>query len=1048
MPLEDDLRKQYKEAKRIINQARYDGQLVLFVGAGASVSAGMPSWRQAVKRIADRLGIEKISSEDYLRIPQYYYNARGKKEYTQLMQDVFLHQRNLPSQLLHDQIIEFNTQTIITTNYDNLIEQAAEKNSEMIRVISKDSDLPYRKAGRELIKIHGDFESGNFVLKEDDYLAYSRNFTLIENYIKSIIGTKVVLFIGYSFNDPDIKQIFSWAKDILHGDFQPAYLIETGKNYNLNVDTYFKNFGVNVLYSSVQLRGDYCDNPTKNLESMLGWLLDQGCKSKLEELHDRLSIFKDFNYSYNSYVEAVFRRLNYITNSGYIAVESVPGWQKNNKDYEALKHILEMLAYERYIQKQSDVYVSGLKDSRINYVIEQKYAPTKDEAALVKEILYVLNKSSIRGIILFVPVNNDHPRLDNEIVYLENQHRVFIDFEMLEDIPKWLDCVYRFDDKALKTISNNNISKLNESNPDLYMEQASIHSYFNEYLAAYNCLRTAASLFYRKDKKVKYYIAETCRFYIGKVVKDNGMLLGIAEEDIADVSKEIEAIDLDRTFRSLPDLGKGSDLLKEISSFDISYKLFQEAFKFSEDIREQAKTKYNIFSGLPAFSKMRNSIYDFYCFESLNYIILDKYIENNRIYKLYFQSILSSALSPDIGNDENADEPSNIHIKSLSGFELFLGLKYVTYKELQKLYADIELLNVDESGMEYLKEVIECTEKLYKSWIFEHDIPFWKVIVMLGHVNLEKALFEVAISKLCDFDREINYREYKNAIIKFIDNAETSNVIDSDNIRYVHRLLSDILINLANGNQVESSMLSDLINLLAYLCQKHEYLYDEDRIIYTLFGGNARLLCLEIYPLIGEKSQRVIFEYDIDWSSINSIEDYKHYCIAVGNGIISQDDKIEKRILEYCQTEKEKAESEKNKNTLVKSFGFGDPAYIQILVLLCDIYLRGYIVNKKDLVDTVKAIGDPFTTWLIDLDGFDYSKFNVEWINRCYTPLLKRISSNDKAREGISKKIAEEYEQGHVDNRIMKKYFRFFANHMDETDALANCMTTKSKETP
>ena len=286
MPLEDDLRKQYKEAKRIINQARYDGQLVLFVGAGASVSAGMPSWRQAVKRIADRLGIEKISSEDYLRIPQYYYNAREKKEYTQLMQDVFLHQRNLPSQLLHDQIIEFNTQTIITTNYDNLIEQAAEKNSEMIRVISKDSDLPYRKAGRELIKIHGDFESGNFVLKEDDYLAYSRNFTLIENYIKSIIGTKVVLFIGYSFNDPDIKQIFSWAKDILHGDFQPAYLIETGKNYNLNVDTYFKNFGVNVLYSSVQLRDDYCDNPTKNLESMLGWLLDQGCKSKLEELHD------------------------------------------------------------------------------------------------------------------------------------------------------------------------------------------------------------------------------------------------------------------------------------------------------------------------------------------------------------------------------------------------------------------------------------------------------------------------------------------------------------------------------------------------------------------------------------------------------------------------------------------------------------------------------------------------------------------------------------------------------------------------------------------
>ena len=87
-----------------------------------------------------------------------------------------------------------------------------------------------------------------------------------------------------------------------------------------------------------------------------------------------------------------------------------------------------------------------------------------------------------------------------------------------------------------------------------------------------------------------------------------------------------------------------------------------------------------------------------------------------------------------------------------------------------------------------------------------------------------------------------------------------------------------------------------------------------------------------------------------------------------------------------CQAEKEKIESEKNMNTLAKSFGFGDPAYIQVLGLLCDIYLRGYIVNKKDLVDTVKAIGEPFTTWLIDLDGFDYSRFNVEWINRCYMP--------------------------------------------------------------
>lgn len=1036
MLIEDDLKKQYKEAKHIINQAQYDGQLVLFIGAGASVSAGMPSWGQAVMRIADRLGIDKITSEDYLRIPQYYYNARGKKEYTQLMQDVFLYRRYISSQPVHDQIIRFNTQTIITTNYDNLIEKAAEKNSEMIRVISKDSDLPYRKAGRELIKIHGDFENDNFVLKEDDYLAYSRNFTLIENYIKSIIGTKVVLFIGYSFNDPDIKQIFSWAKDILHGDFQTAYLIETGKNYNLNVDTYFKNFGVNVLYSSVQLGDDFCGDQTKNLESMLEWLLEKGRKSKLEELHDRLSIFKDFNFSYSSYIESAFRKLNYLTNRGYITAENVPGWH-NNKDYDVLRHILEMLAYERYIQNPSDVYVLGPKETKISCVIEEKLAPTEDEVELVKEILDILNKSSVQGIILFVPISDKHPRLENEIVYLENQHRVFVDFEALEDIPKWLDCIYRFDDKTLKAISDSNNSKLNENNPELYMEQACIKSYFDEYLAAYNCLRTAASLYYRKDKKVNYYIAETCRFYIGKIIKDNGILLGIAKEDIADVTKEIEAIDLDMTFISLPDLGQGSSLLKEISSFDISYKLFQEAFKISEDIKEQAKTRYNMFSGLPAFSKMRNSIYDFYCFESLNYIILDNYIENNRIYKLYFQSILTSALSPDFGKEENEDEPSNIHAKSISGFELFLGLKYVAYKELQKLFIDIELVDIDENGLEYLKEVIGCTDKPHKNWLFAHDIPFWKILIFLGHVNLNKELFDVAISKLCEFAGGVDYREYKNVIIKLVDNAEASNVIDSKNIKYVHKLLADILSYLAYGNQAESAMFSNLINLLAYLCQKHEYIYDDDKIISSLFGGSARMVCLEIYPLIGEKAQKVILENNIDWSNIDSVEEYKHYCAAVGNEIIKQDEKVEKRILDYCRTEKEKAESEKSQNVLAISFGFGEPTYVQVIGLLCDIYLRGYIVNKKELVDTVKAIGDPFTTWLIDLDGFDYTQFKLDWINMCYVPLLKRIANNSKAREGISKKLAEEYAQGHVDKRIMKKYFRFFVNPTSDNEETA-----------
>ena len=334
----------YIEAKKIITEARKDGQLVIFVGAGASISSGMPTWSQAIREIASHLGIDD-KELNFLRIPQYYFNARGKKEYTQLMRKIFRYADFLQKHEIHDRIIEFNTHTIITTNYDSLIEKAAEDNSEIICVVSKDADLPYRKAGKELLKIHGDFENDNFVLKEDDYLSYSRNFRLIENYVKSIIGTKVVLFVGYSFNDPDIKQIFSWSKDILHGDFQRAYLIESGKEYDSNEADYYENFGINVLYASLQLKKNFKENDlTLNLLNMLNWLLEEEKPAKLDELYDNLKLFKSMGFASDRYLETAFRKAGLRIEMGVLSEFT------SIREHEESSKILRSLAYEQCIR--------------------------------------------------------------------------------------------------------------------------------------------------------------------------------------------------------------------------------------------------------------------------------------------------------------------------------------------------------------------------------------------------------------------------------------------------------------------------------------------------------------------------------------------------------------------------------------------------------------------------------------------------------------------------------------------------------------------------
>lgn len=82
-------KKKYAETKRLIRKAMQERQLVLFVGAGASVDSGMPLWETSIAQIADRLNLDKDRPCDSLIIPQYYYNARGRKEYTQLMREIF-----------------------------------------------------------------------------------------------------------------------------------------------------------------------------------------------------------------------------------------------------------------------------------------------------------------------------------------------------------------------------------------------------------------------------------------------------------------------------------------------------------------------------------------------------------------------------------------------------------------------------------------------------------------------------------------------------------------------------------------------------------------------------------------------------------------------------------------------------------------------------------------------------------------------------------------------------------------------------------------------
>ncbi|MEZ4963386.1 MAG: SIR2 family protein [Saprospiraceae bacterium] len=243
-----DLPAQLFEAIKKIQEAREKNKLVIFAGAGVSVDSGAPLWWETGTEILRSLGLSELTNAEAPVIGQWLFNERGEKEYNEKLRNILKYYEGLQPNPIHYQLLRLRPRHMITTNYDDLLEKALEELQKgaigkSYAVIRRDEDLPYAVSDEYIVKMHGDWDVMNFVFKEDDYLNYPRNFPLIESFVKGIFSSHLVLFVGFSFSDPNLKQIVNWVKEILGKDFQPAYLFQAKEPKPHDV-SYFGNKGI------------------------------------------------------------------------------------------------------------------------------------------------------------------------------------------------------------------------------------------------------------------------------------------------------------------------------------------------------------------------------------------------------------------------------------------------------------------------------------------------------------------------------------------------------------------------------------------------------------------------------------------------------------------------------------------------------------------------------------------------------------------------------------------------------------------------------------
>lgn len=991
MSINQEGKKIYEETKRIIKDAMDNNRLVLFVGAGCSADSGVPLWGSAIEQIATRLSLTKQDElYDSLKIPQYYYNSQGKNAYTQLMRSIFLYGEQLKTTELHKKIIECRAETIVTTNYDHLIEQASEENAEVRYVISKDADLPYKNTSRELIKMHGDFENDNFVLKEDDYLHYSSNFRLIETYIKSLLGTKVVLFVGYSLNDPDVKQIITWVKDTLKEDFKPAYLILTCKEKNDIEKEYFKNLGINIIYGSELVNGCNKNQNKQQLVEVLDYILSSNPEKLLDTVYNKLRPLTDLNYVYSKYIK------NALYDTGiYFEGNTIKLYVNHeNEEKENFKQLLwDCLNNKKVI---------------LNNEIDNKF--NGSDYKKLELIKSVLCKSHFTKVCLAID-----DKTQEEV-------------ELLSESYKLEEYVFNFDYKQLNDIMKNNLSKLSLNNPDLYMQQAYINTLLNDYYGAYGCLKNAARIYYKDKNYTWYFIAEFNRKYVGKNCLFFQNDLKFSKEEKEELSREINTINIEQILDTIPDLGNNhNEFLNDLGGFKITYQLFYDMFSESININKQARTAYSFFAGTTAFEKMRIVAQDYCNYETNNFIMLDRYNEIRSIYLLYLRSILSSFVAKEITNlNTNGEtvEPPNIKVNSLNRFDIYIMLRYLNQSDLEKLFNEYEIktLTINDDALKYIQNITDSIF-LAKNYInngYSYYEIFWTYLELLSHIEIDANLVVKVLKYLCEERNIMDFKTYNTCINRFIVSINKEEYKSNQDIpKYANEILNNVIEYLIKKSS-SKSFFTTLIGNLLYICKKYERAYDNSRKISKLIDACGIANYVDFYKSFGIKSQRQFKKWFDSWEPNDNADGYCLYCKSVLSEIIKTNKEIEKRALNWVELN-----SHKEKESAVSFFPSPNNSY-NVIVGLVNLYLNNKIVDIKRLKVITNMYGDNMSNWLSNMDDFDYSFFECDWLTLCGKDLLYKIADDETARNNILKAYKKQYDNKKVSttaNDIIVKYF-------------------------
>ena len=846
----------------------------------------------------------------------------------------------------------------MTTNYDNLIEKAANQFGTYYEIVSSDKEIPLIRGENFILKVHGGMDDASdicnehpIVLKEDDYLNYSETFKMTETLVKSTIATNAVVFVGYSLSDYNVKLILNWVKEALKSDFQQPYFIYLGNvpiseienEYQLNRGLQMIDWhvfldscsGEEIQVKDIDYETRYKIVFDKIIEGKKNDLFRMSQEELFQELYHRLAPLDDlFIVSRQSIKQAL----------GEFVVLDGANQLSNANDKPPL-----LLFYKNCIE----------------------YGCPSNCLEEFQIITSVFNKASIRF-----------------IAYMYDNHKM-----QFTKIPSSGDTLVEiipticFDFREM----SRQIALLGDSSLERY-KKAFFYYQLGEETQAYEIYKGLAETCYANKDYILYYLVQKNRDFL--FTRSRNYLWN----DTVKLEEKERAIlaylhAQDDSFFSLPYTAQVKyKSIQGIFTTEYLYKLHYEAVADATKVMERIK-KNSIEYGVTATHVLINQMNDFLYFSLGNYLLNFEWGEFRKAIRAYYRAYITKYISfQEIKIDQGFYHDKNEQQRRfrLDVLDLYCLIEFFNSDQLKELFDDLNVIQISFEDMEQIKELIENLVDFYHFVDGKNDALRTDLGSKIKTLLFLTYYFRLPESTYC-------------LLLQFLFTHQFREIYTSDQILMIDRQVYKFKRASIKGQRLIAKKLIDILNIeivavnngkeyqdidtrsnLNYSCYANylKVLDDEEtreivssKIVELLsvFERNGKDYSIEkltqFYHVVDSSTKIVINEYIEKSSASFSMFAFWH--------LINNDGKISGEMVSRMKSHIRNQILLFLSSPLSTTIQYPPPQPLRDLEsvgCLC-------LMQKLEATEYTEFKGhSDFFDFVIEPDVFDYSKFDLQWI--------------------------------------------------------------------